>query len=576
MVPEVFGKYVLLERLGVGGMGEVVLAKAGTQGFERYFAIKRILTQGREDDAMVAMLISEAKLTISLVHPNIAQVFEFGKVGNHFFLAMEYVEGLSLSQVLAAAAAGEAELRAADAVSCVIQVCRALDYAHEKRDSTGSHLGVVHRDISPQNVLVDTSGLVKLIDFGVAKAASNVNKTGAGFLKGKIGYMSPEQATAGVVDRRSDIYSVGVVLYEALTLHRMFGGDDPLRVLMKVQTNQLPPIDKALGGKVPATLIAALKKALSTNPDDRHATAGELERDLSRALSEIDPAYTAHDLAKLVREVDTEFEARSERFKSYSKISPAEILAGQGSPELVGGEPTVKPGSGSGVTRLPATSDDLDFSISVEPRRASRRGLVLGLLGAVVAAGVGAGLVWYQPWRSPPPATRTILVDSTPIAARVLVDGELKGLTPATLTGITVAEVHRLRVEKDGFEAEERVLEAGTSATVSLRFELKPIGGEPAAVTDQPEPTPDKPAARPPRNPPRPPAKTEKGCLSVMVHPWAYINVDGERVGQTPQQCIKLPAGKHKVTLSNPALGVNKELTVTVKGGQTTAIKERF
>ena len=350
----------------------------------------------------------------------------------------------------------------------------------------------MHRDVSPQNVLVDTSGLVKLIDFGVAKAATNVNKTGAGLINGKIGYMSPEQACGLSIDRRSDIYAVGIVLYEALTLQRIFAGDDPLRILARVQASDTPPTDTILEGQAPEALRAALKRSLAAKPEDRYATAGEMERDLSRAQSEIDPAYTAHDLAKLVREIDTDHEARVERFRTYSKINPAAILAGEQvlSADVMPTVPKVPGDPG-------ATTDGLDVAIDVKPVKKLNKLIPIVITMALAITGGSSAAFWYI--SRPPPVAhvqmRTLLLDSEPISAKVFIDGELKGLTPATLSGIAAGAKHTVRVEKQGYEPNEQTLDATGPATVSLRVELKALpgqGGPTPGAADGDKPTPDK------------------------------------------------------------------------------------
>ena len=503
MFPEVFGKYVLLERLDAGGTGEVLLAKADSAGRERYFAIRRIPAQSMDNDEKVAALMSEAKLMISFVHPNIAQVFEFGKVGEHFFLAMEYVEGTSLARILSAVALGAAVLRPADAIAIILQVCRALDYAHDRRDATGAELGVVHRDLRPENVLVDKSGLVKLIDFGLVRATANPSWADGEPITEKIRYKSPEQAAGSSIDRRSDIYSVGSLLYEALALKRMVAG-------------RTPSIDTILYGQAPEALRRVLRRALAANPDDRFATAGEMERDLSQAQRQLDPAYAESSLARLVHDVDTDREARVERFRSYSKINPA------------------------------VRSSPINSSIgNAAPAKGKKlRGVAIAALTLLL--GGGAVSAWYfaqQPVATPV-GMHTLRMDSVPNAAKVFIDGELTGLTPGTFSGIPGDIPHVIRVEKQGYAAEERTLEPGGPLTVFVHVELKALVGE--------------------------------SCVSVTVDPWAYVSVDGSRVGVTPQLCIRLAAGRYKINLSNPELGINKDVDVTVKAGETSAVNEHF
>jgi serine/threonine protein kinase len=192
--PEPFGQYTLVERLAAGGMSEVFLAKAGRQGFERLLAVKRILAQHVDSDEFVRMLVNEARISVQMNHPNIAAVFEFGSIGRHLFWAMEYVEGLSLNTMIKRGRERVSKIPAANAVFTAMPVLRALHSAHTKTDPSGAPLKIVHRDVSPQNVLLDEAASVKLIDFRVARASENLVQTDASSVKGKIPYMSPEQA----------------------------------------------------------------------------------------------------------------------------------------------------------------------------------------------------------------------------------------------------------------------------------------------------------------------------------------------------------------------------------------------
>jgi serine/threonine protein kinase len=216
--PIPFGKYYLLERINVGGMAEVFKAKAfGVEGFERLLAVKRILPNIAEDEEFITMFIDEAKIAVQLQHANVAQIFDLGKVDDSYFIALEYVNGKDLRAIFDRGRQRGEVMSVPQACFVVMQVCEGLDYAHNKRDAQGHELHLVHRDISPQNVLIGFEGEIKLIDFGIAKAAGKASKTQAGILKGKFGYMSPEQVRGLPIDRRSDIFSVGIVLYELLT-----------------------------------------------------------------------------------------------------------------------------------------------------------------------------------------------------------------------------------------------------------------------------------------------------------------------------------------------------------------------
>jgi serine/threonine protein kinase len=296
-----FGKYHLLERVNVGGMAEVYKAKmVGVEGFEKLLAIKRILPAIAADKDFIKMFIDEAKITVQLAHANIAQTFELGRLNETYYIAMEFVPGRDLRAMF------ERMRRRGETVphdlACYVmsKVAEGLDYAHRKRDAAGRELGIIHRDVSPQNVLVSYEGEVKLIDFGIAKAANKMMKTQAGILKGKFGYMSPEQVRGVPLDRRSDIFAVGIVLHELLVGERLFVGESDYSVLEKVRSASVPrPTTKRRN--IPPILEKIVLRALAKNPDDRYQHAGELVADLQRFLLSQERLFTREDLAAFMK-----------------------------------------------------------------------------------------------------------------------------------------------------------------------------------------------------------------------------------------------------------------------------------
>jgi serine/threonine protein kinase len=317
--PIPFGKYYLLERINVGGMAEVFKAKAfGVEGFERLLAVKRILPNIAEDEEFIAMFIDEAKIAVQLQHANIAQIFDLGKVEDSYFIALEYVLGRDLRAMFDRLQQRKELMPLAQACFIVMQVCEGLDYAHNKKDPQGHELHLVHRDISPQNVLVGFEGEVKLIDFGIAKAAGKASKTQAGILKGKFGYMSPEQVRGLPIDRRSDIFSVGIVLYELLTGERLFMGESDFSTLEKVRNVEiLPP--SSYNKTIPHELERIALKALAKDPEDRYQNAIDLHDDLQAFLYTKAEIYSRKDLAAWMKktfpaEIEEE-SAKAEQFR---------------------------------------------------------------------------------------------------------------------------------------------------------------------------------------------------------------------------------------------------------------------
>lgn len=280
---QAFGKYQLISRVGAGGMAEVFLARSfGAEGLEKQVVIKRIRPEYAQQPRFVSMFIDEAKIAVSLNHPNVAQVYEFGRVGEDFYLAMEYVDGHDLGQLVAAAGRAGTPVPVADAVYIAIEVAKALDYAHRKQDAYGRALEIVHRDVSPQNVLISRDGSVKLVDFGIAKAAGQTQLETE--LKGKYSYMSPEQARGKPVDGRSDLFSLGIVLWEMLAGESLFPyqgtGKDTLSLVKRADIADIrrrrPEVDQELS--------QIIHTALSRAPDQRHDTARDLQIALTRSL----------------------------------------------------------------------------------------------------------------------------------------------------------------------------------------------------------------------------------------------------------------------------------------------------
>jgi eukaryotic-like serine/threonine-protein kinase len=284
VAPVAFGRYTLLERLALGGMAEVFRARINSShGFEKVLVIKRILPHLAADANFVSMFIDEAKLTAQLTHPKIVQILDFGDVEGQYFTALEYVEGFDALGLLRTAAQKRVQLPRNLAIFIVNEVLEALDYAHNARDMEGRPMQIVHRDISPSNIFIAKRGDVKLGDFGIAHAQQRESKTQAGTLKGKYGYMSPEQVVGRPVDARSDLFAVGVVLAELLTGRRLFTAANDLDVLLKVRDARLDRLDK-YGADLAPALDRIVRRALKKNPAERHQSASELHDDLADYL----------------------------------------------------------------------------------------------------------------------------------------------------------------------------------------------------------------------------------------------------------------------------------------------------
>ena len=298
-----FGPYRLVQQLAVGGMAEIHLAKThGIAGFEKYVALKMIHPNYSQDQQFIQMLIDEAKITVQLQHVNIAQTFDLGRVGETYYITMEYVDGADLYKLLRKSAELDREIPIP--VGCYIakEVTSGLDYAHRKRDHAGRALSIVHRDVSPQNVLISYAGEVKLVDFGIAKATSRARQTAVGVIKGKYYYMSPEQAWGENLDHRTDIFSSGILLYETLTGQMLYLEEDLHKLLEMVRRADIPP-PSTIRKDIPAGLDRIVMKALAKRPDDRYQNAGDMANDLERFLHGHAPVFTAARVAGWLAEV---------------------------------------------------------------------------------------------------------------------------------------------------------------------------------------------------------------------------------------------------------------------------------
>jgi serine/threonine protein kinase len=295
-----FGPYELLDRVAIGGMAEVFKAKkAGVEGFEKVVALKRILPHLSENKEFLDMFVDEAKMVAGLTHPNIVQIFELDRIEKSYYIAMEYVHGRDLRTIMKRAREKGLRMPLDISLRVASQVCAALEYAHRKKDERGRPMEIVHRDVSPQNILISFEGEVKLVDFGIAKAATKASNTDRGALRGKLLYMSPEQAWGRTIDRRSDVFSLGIVLYEMVTETKPFiGAGTELTILELVRQCVITP-PRELNPRVPEALDRVIMKALARDPGERYEDAGQMQRGLERFLRER-PPVTARDLARFL------------------------------------------------------------------------------------------------------------------------------------------------------------------------------------------------------------------------------------------------------------------------------------
>jgi serine/threonine protein kinase len=300
-LPQQFGRYQLLQKIATGGMAEIFKAKAtGEGGFEKLVAIKRILPHLSSDPEFLAMFMKEAKLAALLSHQNIVQIFDFGQVDDVYYIAMEYLWGNDLRSILKQAK----ETRPLP-IECALYIasrtCAGLEYSHNLKDLSGAPLNIIHRDVNPQNVLITHQGEIKIVDFGIAKIAEKDASTKVGVLKGKVPYMSPEQASGAPIDKRSDIFSAGVLLYEMVTGQRAFQGET-LETLDRVRAAQFRAPEVVVPG-LPGEIYEILHTALAKNPEQRFQTCAEMFARLDNCLTLFSERQNAENLSRHIRQI---------------------------------------------------------------------------------------------------------------------------------------------------------------------------------------------------------------------------------------------------------------------------------
>lgn len=457
-----FGKYLLIRRLAIGGMAEIWLARP-IDGAGKPIVLKRILPQFAADPEFTQRFREEATLTLQLVHGNIVPVFEIGSVGEEPYIAMEHVPGYDLRTVLKRSRDKGVTAPPGVAAYLGAELLRGLDYAHRKMDGHGRVLQLVHRDISPSNVVVSWEGTVKLLDFGIAKAIGRAEATRTGVLRGKVGYMSPEQARGEAIGPASDLFSTGVVLYELLTAQRLFDGDSEPEILERVKTATIAPL-REKNPNVPAELEAILSRALTREAATRWANATEFLGALNKFIVSSDLAADASATTAFLRELfpeDTvaeEFDARTATHGvstgSPGRFSPVALQ--------LGGGIAATPANQTGSAVAPPPSRWPLFAVGTIA--ASAIALLVAVLTGVIGPGDSAAVGGGVPG--------ALYVNSLPAGAIVRIDGEDTGrVTPDQFEGLA-AGPHDVELMLDDHEtwSERAVVAAGNTKIVTAKL----------------------------------------------------------------------------------------------------------
>ncbi|HEY1960578.1 MAG TPA: protein kinase [Polyangiaceae bacterium] len=455
-LPRRFGKYTLLRVLAKGGMAELFLAiQKSVAGFEKLIVIKRILPSMNQDKAFIEMLLHEARIAATLSHPNIVQIFDVGQAEGLYFIAMEHVHGEDIRSIVRGMKVKNVpEFPLEHALAIAIGMCAGLAYAHDKRDLDGTQLGIVHRDISPQNVVVTFSGDVKIVDFGIAKSDSKANtETKSGKLKGKVPYMSPEQARGEVIDARSDIFATGVMLFELTTGKRLFKGSSEFETLKLICEREYPRPSQVRPG-YPAELERIVMKALAKDTAERYQSARDMQSDLEAFIRNNRIAVSNIALSQFMQGL----------FEDKLQTQKEALIQGKALADII-------------AQQDPQPSDlDMSQALLSAPAAAHtltdlpvRRGsMVLGaVIAAVLVAGGIGGTVYVMKQRQQKMQTQqaaatqasvakgSVSVTSDPPGASIWIDGLMREeVTPATINQLpTGGHPLEIKLSKDGYES---------------------------------------------------------------------------------------------------------------------------
>ncbi|MBN2497601.1 MAG: serine/threonine protein kinase [Deltaproteobacteria bacterium] len=548
-----FGKYKLIAHLATGGMAEIYLAsQSGIGGFEKLMVVKRILPNLSKESRFVQMFLDEARIAAKLSHPNVVQIYEVDRVDEQFYIAMEYLSGESLASLVVATRRRGLNLAPEIAAGIVMQAAEGLRHAHDAKGSDGVPLRIVHRDISPQNIFVLYDGGVKVVDFGIAKAVVSSFKTRTGVIKGKLSYMSPEQVLNRDLDARSDIFSLGVVLWECLTGRKLFSQRDGEMALFKTILEQDAPSPRDYNPEVPEALCRIASRALARNREKRYQTAGSLRSDLGAFLKSYSGEGDMAAIGKWMRMVFFEHEENKRRliddalaadrdlgdylFNDLSRyVSDTEISMEDEEPVLSSERPAL-PGE-----------------------RRSGRGSRALLIGALVLIGL-LGATWLvflfqEETRgdlapAPPPArVDTDPAPSEPVAVREP--------APAPAPGPAEPGLDTGKPDRDAsHEPPARKRRKRPDTRIS--------GSGPAGVRGRAGDAVQKPEAI-------------HGLLDVACLPWCEILVDGKPIGKrSPLQGYSLPVGEHLVEVVNPPSQKRQSCKVRITKGERSQLRFRL
>jgi serine/threonine-protein kinase len=592
---ERLGRYELVRKIATGGMAELFLARSsGPGGFEKRCAVKRILPQHAGDAEFLRMFLNEARVAAMFDHPNIVQIFDHGtdeNTGQHF-IAMELVNGLDLRQLLRLAREQGLDVPPELAAYMMAQALDGLAYAHEFRDPAGVPLNVVHRDVSPQNILVSYDGSLKLVDFGIVKVNAQEGHTQTGLLKGKVAYMSPEQAAGEPIDGRADVFAIGVCLYELITGVKPFRGTTEIMTLKAILDQEPQPLTHFVP-ECPVGIEAAIDRALRKAPSQRFASARDFQIELLSVLRSCPVPLDRHVLAQFVRSVT---EGGTARFDTAQLKIPRHVTAQTPGPRFAGG-PTAEADEAWRAEAAMAFRTALDAGRTRVPPSvfqpvAPRSGDVAPMAGPIPAANTDSGVF----------ARAALDAQAEADVARAAGLGRSRAptLLAVALAGAVLASgAAWLWSTSEPGELEPVPASPSGAAAVAApsAAPTPPTSPAPSASALAPAPSPSErprvaaePTERPrPSEPARSVDATERakdperadrrrardgkseGRLTLATKPRGLtVTLGGKVIGTTPLEAVELPVGKHTLALASSRFGIQRSLTVEVAAGELT------
>jgi serine/threonine protein kinase len=566
------GDYEILARLAAGGMAEIYLARLRKMtSFQKMVVIKRILPELAQNSDFIEMFLDEARIAATLEHPHIVQTYDVGVVDGSYYIAMEYLHGEDVRSIMKELERRQRRMPLPQALNIIISAAGGLHYAHEKVGFEGHPLEIVHRDVSPQNLFVTYAGGIKLLDFGIARASNRLRETRIGTLKGKVPYMSPEQCQSEALDRRSDIYSLGILLYELTLSRRLYAGSNDFEVLKEIVEGEVTP-PRQIDPCYPEALESIVMRALAKSRDERWATARDMQAALEGFVFEERLHIMPMGIQQFMEELfGNQIEAWRQA-QSQGKTLDEHLLTAKSTHEdsqpFIEADPVkaerLRAERAAFVAQLEKKSLPPP---SAQPQRL-RTVFLVALAGALLVAAVAKLKLVPPPARAQPP-TVVIAPPSEPLTMAQPMQSLPTEPAPSLRLPQPAASAPPPRSPSPPRPPHRSRRSSSTTESPVTPAPSEPVAPPAAATTPESEPAPSAPAAPAP-NPADEvtPHLEGDGTLVVASSPWCRVIIDGVDRGATPLR-IKLPAGAHTLLLTNPEFNVRRTFPVTIEPGQT-------